>query len=332
VKIEIAPEDLIFEYTNQLLLGVREPVLKFEKYLDRMPSRIEYSEEFAEKWSLLVEVTVRRFLINTFKFRPFIYDKNGQIARYCASDKEFWEEVDLSFSFRSADRIWELIMLAISKEDPVYIMAKPGDALFLSLINNVFGEYHFNWLIKNNANWLIIAAFIAHSPVTLDRVPWVPLLLKPETVPLQIRDLLIEKVKACMVLINHIVREVISTGTFSVENNFEPFEELSFETGAINFGRRVSVPVGQLQNLNSPISKHFELGRELISAINKAIDYWANDGAICIDDDRHIQGYSKSCGLTDEIHAFENMLSEYNEQKSLEEAVHESLIQGQPTH
>ena len=332
MKIEIAPEDMIFEYTNQLLLGIREPQLKFEKHLEKMPPKFDYSEEFSEKWSQLVEVTVRRFLINTFKFRPFVYDRNGQIARYCTADKEFWQDVDISFSFRSADRIWELIMLGVQKEDPLYIMAKPGDALFLSIINNVFGQYHFNWLIKNNANWLIIAAFVAQSPVALDRIPWMPLLESPEKVPLQVRDLLIEKVRACMLLINHLVREVFANNHYELGDHFGAFDELSFVTGSINFGRTIHAGVLNQKDLDRPMNRHFSLGRELISALNKAIEYWTTEGAICIDDDRHISGYSQSCGLNDEIKAFEAMLSDYNEQKSLEEAVHESLIQGQPTH
>jgi len=316
VKVQLCPEDMLLEYSERLL-QTHDGVSSWRqyKYLKHLPLQIELSEEFAESWQHLLTSVVRRFVADTFALRPFLFEIEGYTKRFDSTDEEFWNSCSFSFSHRSAERMYEVMMSEFMPERPLFLVALPGDALFLSICTRIFNSYSFQWLIRNGANWLIQALFIANQHVQINNVPWLHLLKNPAAVELPLREYLIERcadvVVACNIRMQSFGIMSVADGTPAgvPDHNERGFIEVSF--------------------YNLSTSQMIEVVRQFIVIAQAAINVWMGEGCVCIDDERFIRGAVQQSGFTRETNEFERLVKEYTEKRGMEETIYESIIQNQ---
>lgn len=200
MKISVYPEDVLFEYTKSLLQ--REYFVHPEKkYIKRFPQNIEFSSEFAEKWQNLISSSVKAYLGKLFLNKKFLTEKNGTIKSYSLADKEIWDDLDFTFTHRSAERLYEKMLENEVQTYKIFpgqhLIATVSDSLFISICLKNFEIYHFPWIVKNNANWLIKAVYITKASNWGSVIPkWAYLLENYKENEFPLRELLIEKLAA----------------------------------------------------------------------------------------------------------------------------------------
>jgi hypothetical protein len=198
MKVSIYPEDILIEYTKSRLK--RENFAHPDKkHIKRFPETIELSSEFGEKWQKLVSSTIKAYLGRFFVNRKFLVDQNGSIKSFYLSDHEIWQNLDFTFSIRSAQRLYERMLADTIPDYKIFqgqhLIATVADALFISICTNNFTNYNFPWLVKNKANWLIKAVYIAKASNWEYGLPsWGYFLENYEENEFPLRELLIEKV------------------------------------------------------------------------------------------------------------------------------------------
>lgn len=315
MKLEIFPEDILLEYVQKLLDGEEKPRLKMSRYFDSFPESLEPSEEFVVSWQKMIEPVVKKFIADTFSLHQFLFDSDGYVKKFCATDAEFWQNIELSFSHRSAQRLYEHMLMANSSDEPLYLIALPADALFISIALADFEQYSYAWFAKNKASWIVSALFIAWQPVKADLpAPWQSCFKDPGSVDLPVRAYLLERASAYYSCINHLVRR-------SIERN-KPADSDFYRLASERSG--AGLPLNFVASGN--IDKVCLNGRALANLIREAMNYWTQDGMIAIDDDRFLNGIFNESGLARELIEFETVIKEFSENKSLEERVDESII------
>jgi hypothetical protein len=315
VKIQLCPEDTLLEYAEQIMkTGGEQILLKHGPYLERFPHTLEFSEEFAERWQVLCKAAVKRFVADTFALRPFLFDVDGYTKRFTCADEQFWQTCEFVFSHRGAERFYELMMKDITRETPMYIVAKADDALLLSMSTRLFHNYSFPWLHRNRANWLTQALFVAWQQVSIDKIPWQFLLEQPKEVELPLRDYLIER-----------CTDVIS----ACNQHFRGLAEAAGHAGEV-------LQVSPYGRPSLRVTFYQRTAGELIAAVNRfigvaraAMDFWAGEGVIAIDDERFIKGTIQQYGFAGEVAELEQLIKDYQENRSVEEDIYESIIQNQ---
>jgi hypothetical protein len=191
MKLEIFPEDLIWEYVGKLLRREALRPLTHQKHFPYLPAKIDLSEGFLEKWRKVVSGKVQQFVARHFAFRPLLFLRNDTVLRLHPGETDFWREISLEFSHRAVRRIWEDIIQ--KPATPAWQSVTPADALFLSILQPaLFDQYTYEWLAAAHAPWLVTAVFL-RCRTTGNRFPWTCLLTAPQDVPLPLRELLIER-------------------------------------------------------------------------------------------------------------------------------------------
>jgi len=194
MKVEIIPEQIIWEYVSQRLLGKDEGGFTHRRYFSYLPDTVEISEEFLGLWKKNVGVAVKRALVETFGLKPFLTLERDQGRWISVTDQPFWQDLLLAFSKRAIDRIWDHL-LSLSREIEInWGIATPADALLLCILDEKRLErYSFQWLFKNSAHWVIPAYVLEkrsfHNP---DNLPWHVYFENPLETPLPLRLILIE--------------------------------------------------------------------------------------------------------------------------------------------
>lgn len=308
MKIELCPEDMLLEYVENRLLGRQNAVIKNEQYLQHLPGNIEFSEEFALKWKAMVEPAVKRFIAGTFSLRSFLYEVDGYTRRFTAADASFWKELEFTFSFRGAERLYEQMIMKQSEEEPLYPVVLPADALLISICNNDFSLYSFAWLCKNSANWLIKACFVAWQQVSYHEVRWQYFFENPGKVELPLREYLIERaadyVAGCNIKLSNMFPATDNGQRIRSSSNFE----LCFD------------------NRDCGVMAMYNSVKALVTVARKAIAYWSSEGCVGIDDERFIAGAAKTHGFDVEFAEFEAVATSLVENKNLEDQIYESII------
>lgn len=315
MKIEIYPEDMLLDYVEQLLKGGDSPRLKYAAHLGKLPANPEFSEEFAQRWQNLVEPVVKKFIVDTFSLHQFLFNCDGHVRKFASTDAEFWQTIELEFSHRGAQRLYEHMLKQASGEVPLYPIALPADALFVSLALGDFDQYSYAWFEKNNANWVIWALFIAWQPVYSEKVAWKTCFDRWQHVPLPVRGYLYERAAAWYSCVNHLIR-------MAGENYYvgeSEFYQLLGEKSASGLPLRfIAAP--------PKVSQIALFGRQLAESIRGAHRQWTDAAMVALDDDRFLQGLFNSTGLAAHLEDFEAVLRDYNETRGLEERVNESVI------
>lgn len=313
MKIQLYPEDILLEYTQKLLEGETNPEIKHAKHFSAFPPDIDFSEEFCEKWQQIVEPVVKKFICDSFAFYPFLFESDGYTKKYSVTDVEFWENIDIGFSHRSALRLYERMLIEPLDRLPDYILALPGDAVFLSIATANFKLYSFPWLTKNKASWVIKAIYVAWNFIGIDEVPWKGLLANPETVELPLRGYLIDRATIFLRCVNYILEKI-------AENQVPSRSEL--DKIAIMPG--YSVPLRYyLSNKPHQIIKS---SNKLIELLEKAVSYWTAEGMCGLDDDRFVNGIFNSSGIKQEFKGFDEVVAKIADTNRLEESVDESVV------
>ncbi len=316
MKLQLYPEDILLEYAEKAFVGgIDAAAVKHAQYLNRLPRMIEFSEEFAERWQALVKSAVKRFVADTFKLRPFLFDVEGYTKRFTSADEHFWNSCEFSFSQRGAERLYELLMREFIEEEPMFLVATPDDGLILSICTNNFGRYSFPWMCRNRASWLTQALFVAWQQVVIDRIPWQYLLENPAEVALPLREYLIER---CADLL------VASSGHLRHINPASPGQHID----VVNDLREEAVPLRVAFNMRG-FNETVEAVRKFIKTAEKAFEYWAGEGSAGLDDEKFIRGAVQQYRFADEVREFEQLVSDYLEGRGMEEAIYESIIQNQ---
>lgn len=316
MKLQLYPEDILLEFSERMLQSDDKPLSwRNSSYLKHLPLQIEFSEEFAERWQQLLKNVVRRFVADIFSLRPFLFEIEGYTKRFNSADEDFWNFCSFSFSHRSAERMYEVMMSEFMPERPLFLVALPDDALFLSICTQTFNRYSFQWLIRNKANWLTQALFIACQHVQINNVPWLHLLENPATVELPLREYLIERCADVVVACN---TKMQSLGIMSVVDGTP--------AGVPDHNERGSIEVS-FYNLST--SQMIEAVRQFILIAQTAINVWLGAGCVCIDDERFIKGAVQQSGFTRETSEFERLVNDYTEKRGMEETIYESIIQNQ---
>lgn len=308
MKIELCPEDMLLEYVENRLNGRHNAIIKHEQYIQHLPVALEFSEEFALKWKAMVEPAVKRFIAGTFALRGFLFEVGGYTKRFSPADASFWKELEFTFSYRGAERLYEQMVKKKSNEEPLYPVVLPADALLISICNNDFSLYTFAWLVKNSANWLIKACFVAWQQVSYCQVRWQYFFDNPATVELPLREYLIERAADYVAGCNTELTKVFTTTVNAMRPRGSGSLELCFED-------RGSV----LLTMHNAV-------RVFVTAARKAIDYWSSEGCVGIDDERFIAGAAKIHGLDLEFAEFEAVATGLVENKNLEDQIYESII------
>lgn len=315
MKMDLFPEDILLEYTEKLLAGEVKPKLSSSRYFNQFPETLEFSEEFAERWQKLVEPVVKKFISDTFSLHQFLFDADGYVKKFCATNSEFWESIDLKFSHRGVLRMYERMLEQYGGVgEPLYLVATPSDALFLSIAIADFDQYSYQWFEKNAASWVVSALFIAWQNVSAEKVPWKCCFDSPGGVHLQVRGFLLERAGAYFSCVNHLIRSAIETHT----SLHTEFSELSSERSGAGLPLRF-VKSTRVANVISA-------GKELAKSIHSAVEFWSGTGTLALDDDRFIKGIYNTSGLAEELNEFEAVVKEYSETRGMEESVHESVI------
>ena len=316
MKLQLYPEDILIEYAEQAFAnGCANAIVKHSKYLKHLPRAIEFSEEFAERWQALVKSAVKRFVADSFKLRPFIFEVEGYTKRFNSADEQFWNFCGFSFSQRGAERLYELLIGEFIDEEPMFLVATPDDGLILSLCTHNFELYSFPWLCRNRANWLTQALFVAWQQVVVDRISWQYLLDNPSDVALPLREFLIER-----------SADLIATCSDHIRHVAQRAEREACDM--VNYLREEEVPLRVSFNQRDFIGKVTTV-RKFISSANKAFDYWAGEGCVGIDDEKFIRGAVQQYRFAEEAREFEQLVSDYYEAHSMEGEIYESIIQNQ---
>lgn len=315
MKVELYPEDILIEYVEQLLNGVENPRLKYSAHFNQFPANLEMSEEFAQRWQKLVEPVVKKFIADTFSLHQFIFDFDGHVHKYSAADSQFWQTIELEFSHRGAQRLYEQMLSKSTGEKPLFPIALPADALFISLALGDFDNYSYAWFEKNSANWVVWALFIAWQPVFAEKIPWKTCFDRWQLVPLPVRGYLYERAAAWFSCVNHVIR-CASENSYVGDSDF--FRLLSEKSGSGLPLRFISGP--------PKVAKIALFGRQLAESIRGAHEQWTGPATVALDDDRFLQGLFNSTGLARHLQDFEMVLRDYNESRGLEEKVNESVI------
>lgn len=289
MKIQVVPEDIILEYVKKRLQGNLNPVVKYRNYFDQLPSKIEVSEEFLDEWKKILQITVQKYIVSKFKLKQFIFEENDRVKRYSVADPQFWNNTKIEFSYRSVDRIWELIKI----DKTEFLLTKPGDALFLSILAQNFSNYSLEWLIANKACWAIIAVFIQVYDLKDNSGEHIIRIMKKKGLPLPLRGLLLESAANTITKVNQ-----------------EISAELKMEKPYFAKINRIAPSI-----------------RELINSINSAVKRWTGEESLALDDERYIRGLHSSLKLDQEFKIFEDNLNKAAEKNNLKEAIHESIIQ-----
>lgn len=257
MKISIYPEDILIEYTKSLLQ--REHFAHPDKnYIKRFPETIEFSSEFGEEWQNLVTIAIKAYLGKFFSNRKFLVDQNGSIKSYNLSDHEIWQNLDFTFSIRSAQRLYERMLSDVVSDYKIFpgqhLIATVADALFISICTNNFSNYNFPWLVKNKANWLIKAFYIAKASNWDYGLPaWGYFFENCEDIEFPLRELLIEKLSFFLIEatsnvgVSDIVNERVSNNVTDMYNLFNKaltswkekctitYEDEKYLDGALNY-------------------------------------------------------------------------------------------------
>jgi hypothetical protein len=314
MKVELVPEDCLLEFTRQLLDGEEKPVLKYARYFDKFPQKINFSEEFAASWQDLLAPTVHKFIADSFSLHQFAFIENDQVRKYSCADQEFWQTIELGFSQRSALRLYEAMMAKHFNEPPLYILATPADALFIAIATSQFTEYSFPLLAKNSANWVITALFIAWQPVNAEGVAWNSCFTNPASVDFPVRSFLLERATTYLSCVNHLIRKAADKSGVIGSDFFSLVRKSSGESVPMKF-----ISSQRIDNVAMQ-------ARSLIKNINSAMDYWTGEGSLALDDDRYLRGVLHSSGLQNEMNEFDAVLNEYQNIRDLEANIDESVI------
>lgn len=314
MKIELFPEDMLLEYVKGRLCGETRPAVKGFNYLEYLPEQIEFSEEFPQKWQELVEPAVKRFFASTFGLRRFLFDVEGYTRRYTVSDPQFWENIDLKFSHRAAQRLYEEMVMPVHKKEPLYPLVLPADAVLICLCLRDFSKFSLAWLLKNSASWLIIAAFLTWQAGKMSDLLWQHLLENPEKVELPLRDYLVEKTAEYLAFCSMLLRSF-----------------LKIDEPAPRFYDAEAIGCLRSPFFDSPIFYTNTLNyiNRMISTTRKAVAFWSGEGTVNIDDEKYIAGSLKTFGFEHEAAAFERLLGIYQENIGTREAIHESILRNQ---
>jgi hypothetical protein len=304
----------LFEYAGKLLEGEESPTLKYAGYFDQLPSHIDFSEEFLQNWQKLVSEVIHKFIVDSFSLYRVALTPDGFVKQFGVTDEIFWESIDLKFSHRGALRIYEKMLESSKKEPPSYLIALPADALFLSVATGNFNEYSYPWLFKNKANWVVQALFVIWQPVFACQVHWKDCFDDPGAVEMPLRALLLERASLYFACLNHLIRRRTENVSVAGSNFIRIMENKS--SGAMHFRFFPS----------SQIAQASIYARSFAKSVESAFQYWTSEGSVALDDDRFLRGVFNNCGLASEMREFENVLSEYQSQKDLEENVNESVI------
>lgn len=316
MKLQLYPEDMLLEFSEHMLqTGAEISSWRKGQYLKHLPLQIDFSEEFAESWQQLLKNVVMRFIADTFALRPFLFEIDGYTKRFNSTDENFWNFCSFSFSHRSAERLYEMMMTEFMPEKPLFLVVTPGDALFLSICTRNFNCYSFQWLTRNKASWLTQALFVACQTVKIDDVPWLHLLKNPASVELPLREYLIERcadvVAACNTQIQSLCIMAGSDGA---------------PAGIPDHNKRGSIEV-TFHNLSA--TQMIEVVSQFILIAQAAINVWVGEGCVCIDDERFIKGAVQQSGFARETGEFERLVNDYTEKRGMEETIYESIIQNQ---
>lgn len=308
MKISLCPEDMLLEYVENCLNGRFNAVIEHERYLGHLPASIEFSEEFAGRWQAMVGPAVKRFIAETFALRSFIFDVDGYTKRFSAADAGFWADVELRFSERGAERLYEQLLGKVNGETPLYPVALPADALLISICSNDFSLYSFPWMVKNKADWLIMACYAAWQKISLTAVPWLWLFENPAAVELPLREYLIER-----------AADFVAAANLRVQALFPGFK--AEHTPRPTLGLELSVNVGV-----TGVPALYEYVNAFVAKVRAAVEFWCSQGAVGIDDERFIAGAAKIHGLDSEYAAFLKAAGAIIENMTEGEQIYESLI------
>ncbi|GAB4271554.1 MAG: hypothetical protein Kow0029_09370 [Candidatus Rifleibacteriota bacterium] len=314
MKLQLYPEDILIEYVERLLLGEEDPAIRMARFIPELPGQIEFSEEFALRWRNLVEPTVKKFISDSFLLHQFVFEYEGSIRKLCVTDPDFWAGIDLSFSQRSAQRLYEYMKSKKGGEEPLYPITTPADAIFISIVTGDFDLFSYAWLAKNRANWAVFALFITWQPVLAGKVPWKWCFDNPKEIPLPVRVYLLERCAVYFSCLNHLVRSGINN-EIAYDSDFD---RLSAERSGS------AVPLNFVPDKN--IGNAVGCARALATSLNKAMEYWTGEGTVALDDERYLRGAYSSAGLAEELNDFAAVVKEYTETVRLKEAINESVI------
>lgn len=314
MKIELFPEDMLLEFARGRLRVETNPAVKGMAHLEHLPDKIEFSEEFPQKWQEIAEPAVKRFIASTFGLRKFLFDVDGYTKRFSAADPQFWENVDLKFSHRAAERLYEQMVFPIHKKEPLYHLVLPADAILVSIFQWNFTRFSFAWLLKNSASWLVKAVFVSWQTGNMNDLPWQHLLEYPEKVELPLRDYLVEKTAEYLAFCSMMLRQRLQ-----IKESVSRFYDAELVGG-----------------VRSPFLDSARFGESTFNYINKmikntrtAVAYWTGEGTVNIDDEKFVAGSLKTFGFEHEAAAFESLLNMYIETVDTREAIHESILRNQ---
>ena len=293
--VELVPEDIIWEFLATRLQHLGEPKFEYAPYFSRLPSTIDWSEEFLPRYRKNVSVAIQKAIVETFGLRPFLFLERDQVVRRGIHDPAFWRELSFVFSRHGADVIWAEILRAHQNVNPDMSGLTPADALFLGIVNaSFFQRFSFEWLQAKKAHWLIVAMFLylrIHSNAT--DLPWACYLQKPASVELPLRELLIEKTAEYFQAITEAI------GSYAAEQD-GPARVRESRSGAVVF-----------QMDESQAATFFLSLRPDVNLVRAAVSSWTNDGCMGLDDGRFIEGIADRTRLYAKIDAANTALREW---------------------
>ncbi len=316
MKVEIFPEDVLLDFTSQLLQGETRPAIRGFSHLSKFPKDLEFSEDFLPQWQEIVEPAVTRFIATTLGIRPFLFDVNGYTKRFTAAEPAFWSDIELKFTHRGALRIYEFMLsLTDNQSDPLYQLATPADALLISICTGNFSQYSFAWLQKNLADWLIMAMFVVWAPARMPELSWRRLLLTPETVELPLRDYLIEKAADYLAECSYYTKRTTRPGCERHERLYS-----AEKVGGVELQVCEHIKI---------IDRWIDYTNCIIQDIRKAVSTWTTTAVVNIDDERFIAGAAKTYGFDHEVEEFQRQATDYREGVGMEEIIYESILSDQ---
>jgi hypothetical protein len=312
VKVELFPEDVLLDYVAGLLRGENDPAVPGLAYLKHFPVEIEFSQDFPARWQALVEPAFKRFVASTFGLRKFMFEVNGHVTRFSATDPGFWENVDLEFSQRAAQRLYEYMVFVALEIEPVFPLVLPADAILVSICLRDFSRYSFAWLLKNNAGWLVKALFMTWQSAKMNDLAWLSLLKEPAEVELPLRDYCVEKVADYLCCCS---QKISAAMTPPAERKARIYtaEQIGGLELSLRDGNRFSFT-------------DIDYVTAVIEQMRSAIKFWTGTGTVAIDDEKFIAGASRQFGLDLEIETFTRIAREYGDGIGMEERIYESIL------
>ncbi len=308
MKLQLYPEDMLLEFVESCLNGRFDQPFKYLQHLRHLPQDIEFSEEFAVKWQAMVVPAIKRFIASIFSLRGFLFEADGYTRRCTAADPSFWEGIELRFSSRGAERLYEQMRRWITEEKPTFPLVLPGDALLISICLNDFSLYSYPWLGRNNAGWLIKACHVAWQQVGPLQAPWQCLFDDPAAVELPLRDYLIERAADYIAACNERLEQLFPGALNGHVPRPARWLPLSFDKS------KVGLP------------EFYQYVNGFVASVRKAVAFWCGEGTVCIDDERFIAGAARTYGLDHEFAAFEQAAGSMVENMNNREQIYESLI------